>query len=356
MNHEHEQSRTSLPAATETADQPLEPGQSSRSALLRKPPQPIPSGLVQRKAPDPNGVAVRALAAAPSNDINGTPDVPETKVSGYAGPYYYAEGGGAVEGEDDSFADDCSRNTFFELFTRKDRFMLGGFVYGVAQTYVPGGELAPSPSAFFPEHELAPWFDIGRGGGITFGGEMKIAFGTGGTYVGGGMASTGTGAPVGVPVLAASAAVAVSGTLDLALGMSVAAAAMQKAGQQSSSSFDKRFREGERRFMRPEDRIDMRAAPSGSPVNLPGGYPRNARWYFKQLLEKRPRVFSEDNKKRIADGLSPIVDKVWLKYHPEHEHFIGDFLRHHHIDRGPIAVAIPRRFHEIFHSMLHHVD
>jgi hypothetical protein len=132
-------------------------------------------------------------------------------------------------------------------------------------------------------------------------------------------------------------------------------AAFKKAGQQPKTEFDRRFSEGERKFMRPEDRIDMRNAPKNSPVNAEG-YQRNSKWYFSELLKKRPEVFSSDNKKLIEQGLSPIVDKQWLKFHREHASYEGDFLRHHHIDRGPIAVAIPRRFHEIFHSMLHYVN
>ncbi|HEX7843370.1 MAG TPA: DUF4157 domain-containing protein [Kofleriaceae bacterium] len=49
MNHEHEQHREGSPGAATTQDDTVEPGRSSRSALLRKPTHPVASGMVQRK-------------------------------------------------------------------------------------------------------------------------------------------------------------------------------------------------------------------------------------------------------------------------------------------------------------------
>ncbi|MEU2614198.1 SpvB/TcaC N-terminal domain-containing protein [Micromonospora sp. NPDC007271] len=103
--------------------------------------------------------------------------------------------------------------------------------------------------------------------------------------------------------------------------------------------------------------VDMRNAPEGSPRTAPRagetqGYPRNARWFWSELLEKHPEWFSKENKKEIQAGRSPLVDEQWLKHH-EHDLFEGDKLHHHHVDRGPIAVPLPKRFHEIFHEPLH---
>lgn len=70
MNHEYEHSRASSPPAAAPHHEALEPGQSSRSALLRKPEHPVASGLVQRKARDANGVAdgaEQAVSAASSS-------------------------------------------------------------------------------------------------------------------------------------------------------------------------------------------------------------------------------------------------------------------------------------------------
>src|ERR1044071_7417689 len=72
MDHEHERSHASSTMAPTTTfdDDALDPGRSSRSALLRKPDRTVASHLVQRKARDANGVASGAeqavAAAAPS--------------------------------------------------------------------------------------------------------------------------------------------------------------------------------------------------------------------------------------------------------------------------------------------------
>jgi len=78
MNHEHEQSHANSPPASAPHNDTVEPGQSSRSALLRKPEHPIASGLVLRKARDASGVADGAehtVAAASSSSGSPLPDV-----------------------------------------------------------------------------------------------------------------------------------------------------------------------------------------------------------------------------------------------------------------------------------------
>jgi len=70
MNHEHEQSHATSSAAAARRNDKCEPGQSSRSALLRKPDHPVASGLTRRKARDGNGVAdgaEHAVSAASSS-------------------------------------------------------------------------------------------------------------------------------------------------------------------------------------------------------------------------------------------------------------------------------------------------
>jgi hypothetical protein len=49
VNHDHEPHRASAPAAAATRNDSLEPGQASRSSLLRRPDNAVASGLVQRK-------------------------------------------------------------------------------------------------------------------------------------------------------------------------------------------------------------------------------------------------------------------------------------------------------------------
>jgi hypothetical protein len=227
-------------------------------------------------------------------------------------------------------------------------------LYGLAQSVVPGGALAPSPATLFSDSFDAGMFELSRGLTLQFAGIALMISGSAGQGFGTGMTLTGVGAEVGIPALAISSGAVETGALDLAVGLSVsakAAAALSKA----SSGFGRKFREDERDFMRPEDRIDMKDAPESS-SRTAEDYKRNSRWYFRKLLEKHAEYFSEENEARILNDKSPIIDEQWLEYHEEHRWFEGDFLRHHHIDRGSIAVAIPRRFHEIFHSMLHYFD
>jgi outer membrane protein OmpA-like peptidoglycan-associated protein len=61
MNHEYEQHRANTPSASMTHNYMVEPGQSSRSALLRKPERAILSGLVQRTARSESAPAMPAL-------------------------------------------------------------------------------------------------------------------------------------------------------------------------------------------------------------------------------------------------------------------------------------------------------
>ena len=119
----------------------------------------------------------------------------------------------------------------------------------------------------------------------------------------------------------------------------------------SSVEFAKKSPEEE--FMPPANRIQMPLAQEGQARTKPGNWLRDSRWFWAQLLAKRPSLFSNENQKYIDKGLSPKVDPIWLKHHPEQETFIGDFLVHHHIDRGSEAAGVPRRFHQIFHGALH---
>jgi hypothetical protein len=78
MNHEREQSHARSPEPDAPRNDDVEPGQASRSALLRKPDHAIASGLVQRKARDANGVAEGAdEAVATASSSSGSP-LPDT--------------------------------------------------------------------------------------------------------------------------------------------------------------------------------------------------------------------------------------------------------------------------------------
>jgi hypothetical protein len=82
MNHEHahEQSHATSTATTRAAmthDELLEPGRSSRSALLRKPDHAVASGLLQRKARASSTVADRADQAIADATVSTGSPLPE---------------------------------------------------------------------------------------------------------------------------------------------------------------------------------------------------------------------------------------------------------------------------------------
>ncbi len=77
MSHEYEHGRANSPAAAPTRNETAEPGQSSRSTLLRRPDHAIASGLAQRTARDANGAAdgaEHAVAATSSSSGSSLPD------------------------------------------------------------------------------------------------------------------------------------------------------------------------------------------------------------------------------------------------------------------------------------------
>lgn len=44
-------------------------------------------------------------------------------------------------------------------------------------------------------------------------------------------------------------------------------------------------------------------------------------------------------------GLSPKIDKTWIKEFPEHSQYLGDTLIHHHVDFGRYAIPVPGKTH-----------
>ncbi len=98
--------------------------------------------------------------------------------------------------------------------------------------------------------------------------------------------------------------------------------------------------------------IDMREAPPTSKTNA-AGYPRNGPWFWRQMLRQFPELFSEDNVDAINKGRSPVVDDIWIKYHPTHQAFKSDSLVHHHVDQGAEAVGVPEKVHRKWSGHLH---
>lgn len=113
-----------------------------------------------------------------------------------------------------------------------------------------------------------------------------------------------------------------------------------------------KLRSPEEQFMPPEYWIDMSLAPKGS-AQTATGFPRSARYFWTQLLDAHPELFSPENADRIRTDRAPLVDGVWLAKHKSHVMYVGDTLIHHHIEQSWWAGGIPRHFHSLFHRELH---
>ncbi|WP_298899801.1 DUF6443 domain-containing protein [uncultured Psychroserpens sp.] len=100
-------------------------------------------------------------------------------------------------------------------------------------------------------------------------------------------------------------------------------------------------------------KIDMTGAPKGSPKTAQG-FPRNGRWFWKQMAKKYPEMFSAKNKALIKANQAPMVDPKWVEFNPSHSGYMKDKLVHHHQGQGRFAVGIPKKAHQKFFSKLHH--
>jgi hypothetical protein len=69
MDHEYDKQRKHSQAAATTHNDPVEPGRSSRSAVLRKPEHPVASGLVQRRADAAGALEPSAVHAAAAQGV-----------------------------------------------------------------------------------------------------------------------------------------------------------------------------------------------------------------------------------------------------------------------------------------------
>ena len=111
-------------------------------------------------------------------------------------------------------------------------------------------------------------------------------------------------------------------------------------------------------FMRYEIHIDMRNVPTKSSGITAEGYPRNNRWFFRQLRKQHPQFFNRENWQRITKGQNPIVNTQWVKHFPHHASFMGSRIDHHHMLRGPFATPLPESVHVGYSTFLHfqHLD
>lgn len=85
------------------------------------------------------------------------------------------------------------------------------------------------------------------------------------------------------------------------------------------------------------------------------GNPRNAKYFWEQLIKKRPEMFSPENRNYIANNQFNKVnaDDQWIKYNPTHKSYRFNQLVHHHHKQRNMAFAIPAKVHQKWTSRLH---
>ncbi|MFD0764690.1 hypothetical protein ACFQZI_07475 [Mucilaginibacter lutimaris] len=99
--------------------------------------------------------------------------------------------------------------------------------------------------------------------------------------------------------------------------------------------------------------IDMTPSPIDS--RTVKGAPRNAKYFWTQLIKKKPEMFSEKNRNYIATNQFKLVnaDDQWIKYNPTHKAYKFGQLVHHHDEQGYTAYAIPVKVHQKWTKILH---
>ncbi|MEK6153609.1 DUF6443 domain-containing protein [Flavobacteriaceae bacterium 3-367] len=98
-------------------------------------------------------------------------------------------------------------------------------------------------------------------------------------------------------------------------------------------------------------KVDMTNAPKNSQTTAKG-FPRNGRWFWRQMLKNHPQMFSAENVKLIKAGKAPMVDPKWAEFNPSHASYKGKLV-HHHIDQGRFAVGLPESAHKKYFSQIH---
>ncbi|WP_029448497.1 hypothetical protein [Candidatus Odyssella thessalonicensis] len=80
--------------------------------------------------------------------------------------------------------------------------------------------------------------------------------------------------------------------------------------------------------------------------------------FWKLWAEKYPETLSARNLAAIYSKIAPKVDNQWLQYFPEHQHYVGRTLVHHHIEHNHLTTALPDKLHgtapgrSMFHANL----
>ena len=95
----------------------------------------------------------------------------------------------------------------------------------------------------------------------------------------------------------------------------------------------------------PEFIVDMPYVGQGMKNANSQGWMRDPKFFFTELSNAHPELFSVDNMQRIANGRAPIVDEQFLEYFPQYKDYIWQELIHHHIGGGGQAMPIPDGLH-----------
>jgi len=76
------------------------------------------------------------------------------------------------------------------------------------------------------------------------------------------------------------------------------------------------------------------------------GWMRDSEYFFKNLQNQSPQIFSKQNTKVINNGLAPEVDSTFIKYFPQYKDYMEQELKHHHIGGEGQAMPIPAELHQ----------
>lgn len=84
-----------------------------------------------------------------------------------------------------------------------------------------------------------------------------------------------------------------------------------------------------------------------SGIKTSAGGVRNSRAFWGGWGDRYGGTLSSANRSLVDDGLSPVVDDVWVRSFPEHADYLGETLVHHHLDMGRHAIPLPYSTHNM---------
>lgn len=76
------------------------------------------------------------------------------------------------------------------------------------------------------------------------------------------------------------------------------------------------------------------------------GWLRSGSYYFNELKQNHPEMFSKANAERVQQGKPPIVDQKMIQHNPQWSEFRGQELMHHHVGGDGEVAAVPKGAHK----------